>query len=105
MIDDGDARTRRLRRLMADDVSLERAWHELNSAAQAGRAAAATLEALTHSLREGGTKALKEPQTRRRLGELSEQQLYEVIARLIKLRPQYPAISDELLRHLEDKLP
>ena len=103
MIDD-DPRTQRLRHLMGDDISLDRAWHELNDRRDKG-AASTTVEALMFSLRERGATALKEPQTRLRLGELTPQQLREAIARLIKLRLQYPAISDDLLRQLQDRLP
>jgi uncharacterized protein YjiS (DUF1127 family) len=75
----------RLRRLMANDVSLERTYAELNSAP--GRAAKMTVEALMYSLRERGTAALKEPDTRRRLGELSDDQLTDVGTRLQHLKP------------------
>jgi hypothetical protein len=47
-----------------------------------------TVEALMYSLRERGTKALKEPDTKRRLSELSEQQLIEVGNRLQRLKPE-----------------
>jgi hypothetical protein len=63
------------------------------------------VEALVLGLRERGAAALKEAPARRRLGELSEAQLREVIVRLIKLRAQHPAISDELLLQLEERLP
>jgi len=39
------------------------------------------------SLRERGTKALEEANTKRRLGDLSEQQLHEVCGRLQRLKP------------------
>ena len=42
------------------------------------RAASMTLEALMYSLRERGVEALKERDTRRRLSELSHDQLVEV---------------------------
>ena len=76
----------RLRGLMADDVTLERAWHEINHPTD--RAAASTVEALMLALRERGTAALTEPDVERRLGALSESQLHEVCARLQKLRPE-----------------
>jgi hypothetical protein len=47
-----------------------------------------TVEALMYSLRERGTKALEEATTKRRLSELSDQQLVEVGHRLQRLRVQ-----------------
>jgi hypothetical protein len=64
-------RLRSLRWLLEDTVSLDRAWHETKfPTALKGRAAYSTLEALMFSLRERGTKALEEVDTRRRLSEL-----------------------------------
>jgi hypothetical protein len=76
-------RLARLRRLMTDDVSLERAWHELN---RRDGAPAATTEALMFSLRERGVQTLSEPDTQRRLSELNDAQLREVAVRLQKLK-------------------
>jgi hypothetical protein len=47
-----------------------------------------TIEALMFSLRERGTKALEEADNKRRLSELSEQQLIEVGNRLQRLKPE-----------------
>ena len=47
-----------------------------------------TVEALMYSLRERGTKALEEASTRRRLSELSDQQVIEVGDRLQKLKSE-----------------
>jgi hypothetical protein len=47
-----------------------------------------TVEALMWSLRERGTKALQEPATKRRLFDLSDQQVVEVGNRLQRLRPE-----------------
>jgi uncharacterized protein YjiS (DUF1127 family) len=77
-------RLRRLRRLLGDDASLERAWHELNSTG--GRAAQATVEALMFSLRSG-VQALGRHDTIRRLSELSDQQLRDVAVRLQRFKP------------------
>jgi len=49
-------------------------------------AAAMTVEALTYSLRERGTKALAEPDTRRRLSQCSDAQVIEVGNRLQRLK-------------------
>src|SRR5262249_54088673 len=48
----------------------------------------APVEALMYSLRERGTKALEEADTKRRLGDLSDQQVIEVGNRLQRLRPE-----------------
>jgi hypothetical protein len=61
------------------------------------RAAESTVEALMYALRQGGTAALAERDTRSRLAELSTMQVREVIARLIVLCPRYQAITDELI--------
>jgi hypothetical protein len=88
-----------LRRLMADDVSLDRVWDEVNRAARARYNAAPqpTVEALMMGLRERGIAALLEPKVRRRLSECNEQQVAEVGNRLQKLKP-------EVLRLGKDKL-
>jgi hypothetical protein len=75
-------------KLAEPGVSLERAWHELNSAHFRGRAAQSTVEALMFSLRSRGIKALDEPDTQLRISELSEQQLHEVGGRLQRLKPE-----------------
>ena len=68
-------------------------------------AAPTTVEALMYELRTNGLAALAGPNCRRRLSELSQPQLLEVIGRLIKLRPRYPAITDQLLLRLRELLP
>jgi hypothetical protein len=75
----------RARRLLDENVSLERAWSETQ--ASRGRAAASTVEALLYSLRTGGA-ALACPHARRRLAELAEAQLHEVSARLQTFQPK-----------------
>ena len=67
-------------------------------------AAFTTVEALMYSLRERGEAALHERDTRRRLSELSTNQVREVVTRLMRLRPKYPAITDELLFLLSEQL-
>jgi hypothetical protein len=81
-------RLRRLRRLLNDNISFERAWHELSTNHTKGRAAQSTVEALMYSLRERGVKALEESDTRRRLAQLDDEQLIEVGNRLQRLKPQ-----------------
>jgi hypothetical protein len=63
---------------------------KLRLAAQHGGAAASTVEALMYSLRERRTKALGEPDTQRRIRELSEAQVREVGARLHALKITTP---------------
>jgi transposase len=65
-------------------------------------ASPSTVEALMYELRESGLDAVKAPNCRRRLGELSREQIKEVLTRLIKRRPRHPKITDELLLRIED---
>jgi hypothetical protein len=69
-----------------------------------GRAAGSTVEALMYELREYGQTQLGNPNCLRRLGGLSTKQLRDVIGRLMKLRPSYPKITDELLFKLGEQL-
>jgi hypothetical protein len=61
-----------------------------------------TVEAVMYELREDGLAALKVPNCQRRLIDLCPEQLDGVIGRLIKLRPKYPEITDELLAVLDE---
>jgi hypothetical protein len=56
----------RARRLLADDISLERAWAELNDP-RSHPTPQATIEAILHCVRERGLAALNEPATVERL--------------------------------------
>jgi len=71
-------------------------------------APACTIEALMWSLRERGTGALKEPDTRRRISELSDDQALEIANRLQRLKPEIaqPWSADEVERllHLRETL-
>jgi integrase len=78
------------------EISLERLWDELNAAAQHGRAAASTVEALMYSLCERGATALTEPDTERRISELSEEQLHEVGALLQALEIVRAWIAEDI---------
>jgi hypothetical protein len=69
-----------------DSVSFEAIWRELNTIKC--RVAASTVEALMLGLGERGVKALSKSAVRRRLSELSEQQIHEVCARLQRLKPE-----------------
>src|SRR2546423_4513422 len=84
---------KRLRRLLDQDVSLERAWHELNEARKRP-APQVTVEALIFSLRSGGA-ALASEDVRERLSRMSETQLHEICARLRKLAIARPWTPEE----------
>jgi len=86
----GDAHLAFLRSLMPDEVSLDRAWDEINRAARERYNAAPkpTVEAPMYSLRERGVRALEEPNTLRRLSELSEAQIKEVCRRIQNFKPE-----------------
>jgi hypothetical protein len=68
-------------------------------------AAPSTIEAIMFELRSYGMAALAGANCQRRLAELSPDQLVEVIQRLMSLRPKYPAITDQLIFILAEKLP
>jgi hypothetical protein len=76
--DPDNPRIVRARRLLADDVSIERAWHELN---RRDRAASSTVEALMFLLRSG-VAALAKPKTQQWLSELDLEQVREVCGRV-----------------------
>jgi hypothetical protein len=71
-------------------------------------AAAMTVEALMYSLRERGTAALAERDTRRRISELSDEQALDVAGRLQRLKPEiaraWSAGEVERLLHLRETL-
>jgi len=67
-------------------------------------AASTTIEALMYELRTLGLAALAGSNCRRRLAELNRAQLQDIIRRLIRLRPGYPAVTDELLFQLGEQL-
>ena len=75
-------RLRQLRRLMADDVSLERAYSELN---RRHCAAASTVEALMYALSIRNTAALREPKIQDWVAQLSEDHADEIGGRLQRL--------------------
>jgi hypothetical protein len=79
-----DHRLERLRRLLESEVSLERAWHELNRGD--GQAPQATVEALVYGLRRG-VEELTKPDALRGLSQLSQAQLLEVCERLQNFKP------------------
>ena len=86
-----------LRRLMADDISIDRAWHELEADRTAPKA---TVEALMFSLRRG-INELTQPSTLRRLSTLDEYQLEDVCLRVQafqqRIAPAWSAADVDLL--------
>lgn len=64
----------------------------------------ATMDALIYELRTHGLPQLGKVNCRRRLSDLSTPQVRELIASLIRLRPKYPAITNELILKLGDHL-
>jgi hypothetical protein len=94
----------RSRRLMRNDVSLDRAWNEINRIAgeRYNQAPKATYEAAVFELRTHGVVQLNKPNCQRRLANLSLSQFKCLMASLQQKRDQYPNISDELLAALEE---
>jgi len=88
-----DARTIRARRLLADDdISYERAYYETLRDRSAPEA---TVDALVYTLRRG-INELTSPDAKRRLSELSEDQLRAVCERLRNFKPEIaPAWTPE----------
>jgi hypothetical protein len=86
-----------LRRLMADDSSIDRAWHELEADRTAPKA---TVDALMFSLRRG-INELTQPSTLRRLSTLDEYQLEDVCLRVQafqqRIAPAWSAADVDLL--------
>jgi hypothetical protein len=60
-------------------------------------AAKSAVEAVMYELRTYGLAALAGPNCQRRVGDLSPDQVCEVVERLDRLRPKYRAITDDLL--------
>jgi hypothetical protein len=81
-----DPTTAKARQLLEDDVSLERAWNELNADRRSLGTAEATIDALMFALRKG-IDALKHPDNRRRLSALNDAQIREVATRVQKFKP------------------
>lgn len=80
-----------------DAMNLDQLSFALNDQRRFGRAAYSTVEAVMYELRTHGVAQLSKPNCQRRLSELSNDQVREVIERLHRMRPTYPAITDDLL--------
>ena len=70
---------------MSEDVSLERAWSELNDARN-HPTPKATIDAIMFAVRERGLAALKEPATAQRLEHCDESAKAEIERRIANLR-------------------
>jgi hypothetical protein len=92
----------RLRRLMSNEVSLDRAWFEIDRAVREryNQAPEATFNACVYELRTYGLPQLSKPNCQRRLCDLSTAQLKNLIVGLQQRRGQYPNVTDELLTTL-----
>jgi hypothetical protein len=78
----------RARRLLAQDVTLEQAWFEVNDP-QARPTPQVTVEAILHCVRERGLAALKEPANLERLARCdaaAKAQIDERIGKLMRAR-------------------
>jgi hypothetical protein len=73
----------RARRLLADDVWLDRLWRELN---EGHPTPSATVEAIWLAVRERGLATLHEPDTKARLDSCDEAARVELVRRIEKLR-------------------
>jgi len=85
-----DPRILRARRLLADNVSLDRAWAEINGNRPTPEA---TIEALVYSLRRGAAE-LSKPDKLRQLSELDKAQLKAIYRHLqnfnLEIVPPWP---------------
>ena len=77
----------RLRSLLINERSLDRAKAEIQAHQPHHGVALSTIESLMFGLRERDTKALAEPKVRGRISQLSKEQIVEVAARLRQLEP------------------
>jgi len=83
-----------------DGMSLDALVACLDHARRRDGAPQSTVEAFIYELRTHGLAALEHPSCLRRLDDVSTAQLREVLSRLIRLRPRYAAICDNLLLKL-----
>jgi hypothetical protein len=67
----------------------------------AKRTAESTVEAVRYELSRYGVAQLEKPRCQARLAGLNAEQMAEMIASMRRMQPRYPAITDELIRFLE----
>jgi hypothetical protein len=103
---------RAINQAVDDELSHDVAWwdalsiealivHFFHERWQAYGAPQATFDALLYELRTHGLPQLRNPDCRRRLGDVSDAQLEDLIAALIRLQPNYYNITDELILALD----
>ena len=68
------------------------------------RAATSTVDAVLFELSRCGLPRLNNQKTQVRLAELFVDQLRDVSARLVRMKPRYPQITAELLNVLRDQI-
>jgi hypothetical protein len=86
-----DPHLKRLRRLMDDEISLERAYAEMMKARPTPNA---TIEAIKQAVRERGVAALKEPATRERLSRCDDAAHAEIDRWLAKFKTKKAQAHD-----------
>jgi hypothetical protein len=86
-----DPHLKRLRRLMDDEISLERAHAEMMKARPTPNA---TVEAIKQAVRERGVAALKEPATRERLSRCDDAAHAEIDSWLAKFKTKKAQAHD-----------
>jgi hypothetical protein len=87
-----------------DQMSVGALWETLNDPRRRKMAAKSTYDALLFELCRFGVERLAKPKCRQRLGDLSTEQVRELIGTLIRLKHKYPLITDDLLLKLGDQL-
>jgi hypothetical protein len=86
-------------------MSVGALWEALNDPKRWPHAAQSVVDAVIYELRTYGLPQLANPATQARLADLSSEQLREVIAALMRVRPKYPAtVTDDLLLKLGELL-
>jgi hypothetical protein len=78
-------RLAQLRRLMADDVSLDRAWHELNDTHKRPTPKA-SIDAVWHAFLERGVAALSQPEVMDRIAHCDEDARAELDRRIATIK-------------------
>jgi hypothetical protein len=88
-------------------MSVGALWDALNSQHRHGppRAPQSIYDALLYELRTFGIKQLHNPHCLQRLGDLSTDQVRNLVEALIRLQPRFPAITDQLISLMKEQLP
>jgi hypothetical protein len=86
------------------EMSVGALWDALNNPRRYKGAARSTYDALLFELSRFGIERLATPKCQQRLGDLSTDQVRELIGALIRLKSKYRTITDDLLLKLGDQL-